>query len=261
MNLLQALILGVVEGLTEFLPISSTGHMVLVSHLMGIATDEFVKTFEIVIQLGAIAAVGVVYGKRFVRQTDLLKRVMLTFTPTGLLGLVFYSLVKNHLMGSAVVTVLSLIIGGLIIIWLERFVLKGKNRDVDGFEIKDLSVGQCLLLGCFQAVAIVPGVSRAAMTIMGGMLLGLSRVEATEFSFLVAAPTLFFASGFDLIRSGLHYSSEQYALLLVGFLVAFITAWIVVRWMLQFLRFHTFEVFGWYRILLGLVYFVLFVRS
>lgn len=260
MDIFQSLVLGIVEGVTEFLPVSSTGHMVLVSNLMGISDNEFVKTFEIFIQLGAIFAVGFEYGRNLIGNLKLLTKIMATFIPTGILGLLFYSSVKQYLLGSAVITVAALIFGGVAILLFEKYVKNLNKRETDNFGIENMSYIKCVVVGFMQSLAMIPGVSRSAMTIMGGMLVGLSRVEATMLSFLVATPTLFFASFWDLYKTGFRFSNNELMLLGVGFVSAFITALIVVRWFIKYLRTHTFEVFGWYRIVLGIIYALVFLR-
>lgn len=261
MDYLQSLVLGIVEGVTEFLPVSSTGHMVLVSNLMGISENEFVKTFEIFIQLGAIFAVGFEYGRKLIGNPKLLTKILAAFIPTGFIGLLFYSTVKQYLLGSAMITVLALIIGGVAILVFEKYVKNLSKREHDQYGIEDLSFFKCVLVGFMQSLAMIPGVSRSAMTIMGGMLVGLSRVEATMLSFLVATPTLFFASFWDLYKTGFEFSGNELMLLGIGFVSAFVTALVVVRWFIKYLRTHTFEVFGWYRIILGIIYALVFLRA
>lgn len=257
MDIFQIIVLGIVEGVTEFLPISSTGHMVLVSYVLGIPQTEFVKTFEIFIQLGAIAAVGLEFFKRFSKEKEIVKRVIITFTPTGILGFAVYQSVKEHLFGNVWVTVISLFLGGIALILAEKIMKVNPKKELS---IKDLSWKKCVVIGCAQAVAIVPGVSRAAMTIVTGMFVGLSRVQATEFSFLVATPTLAAAAGLDLFKSGLTHTSDEWAILGTGFVVAFVTAWVTVKWLLKFVKSHSFVGFGIYRIILAGVYAILFLR-
>lgn len=252
MNILQAVLLGVVEGITEFLPISSTGHMVLVSHWAGILQTEFVKSFEIIIQLGAISAIGVLYAKRFFVDLAVAKRILAVFIPTGVVGFLLYSMVKTYLIGNVWVTVIALLVGGVAMIVVEK-VLERKQRltKESPVVLAELSYGKCVVIGLAQAVAVVPGVSRSAATILTGMVVGLSRIDATEFSFLVATPTLLAASGLDLVASGFAFSSSEWVLLGVGFVTAFFAAWLAVTWMMRYLRSHSLVGFGVYRIVLA----------
>lgn len=256
MNIWQALILAVVEGVTEFLPISSTGHLVLTSNLLGIAQTEFVKSFEITIQLGAIAAVAVTAISN--SNLEIFKKTLIAFLPTGVLGLVFYKIVKTYLLGNSLVTVGALIVGGILIILIEKFkILNPKIQTNSNLQISKLNTKQSLLIGLIQGISMVPGVSRAMATIFGGMGVGLSREEATRFSFLLAIPTMAAATGLDLMKSGWGFTSNEWMLMGVGFVGAFVTAWITVKWLIGYVQKHDFTVFGWYRIGLGVVFLLL----
>ncbi len=256
MDFLQAIVLSVVEGITEFLPISSTGHLVLASKILSIPQTEFVKSFEIFIQLGAILAVVVLYFKRYIRQFKAWKNIVLAFLPTAFVGFLFYNVIKEILLGNLGVTLLALFLGGIILIFVEKFVPKvGKVKSV-----QDISVKSALLIGLFQSASIIPGVSRAAATIIGGLFLGLSREAAVEFSFLLAIPTLLAATGLDLVKAQFSFSSVEWSLLFVGFLGSFITALIVIKWFIKYVQSHSFVVFGVYRVILALIYFAIFIR-
>lgn len=251
MDMLDAVILGIVEGFTEFLPISSTGHLILTSSLLGLEATEFLKTFEIAIQLGAILSVVVLYWKKFL-DIEMLKKLCVAFLPTGVLGLLFYTLVKTYLLGSESVVLWSLLIGGIVIIAFEYF--HGEQNEEGSVE--SMTYRQSFLVGLFQAVAMIPGVSRSAATIIGGLALGLSRRTIVEFSFLLAVPTMAAATGLDLLKSADAFTSSQFGILFVGALVSFIVALISIKLLLGFVRRYTFTSFGVYRILLALLFFV-----
>ncbi len=250
MNWIQVLIMSGVEGVSEYLPVSSTGHMILAARLLGVAQSGFVKTFEIAIQLGAILAVVVLFWDKFWRNWKVLKRVIWVFVPTAGLGFVFYRLIKQWLVGNLRVTVVSLVVGGIVMIVLEQYFLRSKP----GGKIEKLSLKQALVLGVIQAISVVPGVSRAAATIFGGMALGLSRSEATELSFLVAVPVMAVATGYDLLKNIKDFRGNQFELLLLGMVGAFVTAMITVKWLTDYVKNHDFRGFGVYRIVVGVIF-------
>ncbi len=252
MEITHVVILAIIEGITEFLPISSTGHLVLASHLLGIAQTEANKSFEIIIQLGAIMAVVVLYAKRLLTNRKLLKLTLIAFIPTGIIGFIFYRLVKTYLLGNIYVTLGSLFIGGVIIILMERR-LKGNK----GIEIDDMSYKQALGVGLVQSVSIIPGVSRAASTIIGGIFLGLSRSAAVELSFLLAIPTMAAATGLDLLKSYKEISSSDITNLTVGFIISFAVALVAIRFLLDYIKKYDFVPFGIYRIILAFLFFFL----
>jgi undecaprenyl-diphosphatase len=254
-SLLLALILGVVEGVTEFLPISSTAHLILTSHLLHLTETEFVKSFQIIIQLGAILSVVVLYWKKFWHWEVLIK-LAVAFVPTGVIGLTVYKIVKGFLLGNLNVVLASLLVGGIALIVFERF-----NKDEMAAEIdfSEITYGRALLVGLFQAIAVIPGVSRAAATIVGGSLIGISKRTIVEFSFMLAVPTMLAASVYDLYKA--HAAiAEDIPALGVGFVVSFITAIIAIKSFLAFLKRRDFTFFGWYRIALAVVSFFLFVK-
>lgn len=256
MTIIEGLALSVVEGVTEFLPISSTGHLMLASWLLNIPQTEFVKTFEIVIQLGAILAVLVLYFSRLIKNIKLWPKIIAAFIPTAIIGLFLYKFIKTFLLGNLMINVLSLFIGGILIIVLEKFFAKkpGKIKTVE-----DLGLVKNGAIGLFQSISVIPGVSRAAATIFGGMSLGLTRKAATEFSFLLAIPTMAAATGLDLFKTRMAFSSQEYLLILIGFVGAFISALFTVKWLINFVSKHSFIGFGIYRIILALVFFLLLV--
>jgi len=250
MNLVQTLILSIVEGITEFLPISSTGHLVLAAKLMGIVQTEFVKSFEIAIQLGAILAVVWLYRRTLVKDWETWKRMLAGFLPTGILGLIFYRVIKNFLLGNEAVTLWALFIGGLVLIGFEKLQsLRATERSV-AISMGKLSLKKVFGIGLFQAVSMIPGISRAGAAIIGGMAAGLSRTAAVEFSFLLAIPTMAAATGLDLIKSGFRFSGGEFGLMGIGFAGSFIVAAVTVKWLTEFVKRRTLAVFGWYRIAL-----------
>ncbi len=255
--LLKAAIMGMVEGLTEFLPISSTGHLILTGSLLGL-TDEKSKVFDIAIQTGAILAVVIVYWQRL-RDAALqattsaaarrfVLNVVVGFLPAALLGVLAYKAIKAHLFTGPVVAA-SFIVGGLIILWAER-------RPVSAVRVQtvdDLSGLDALKVGLVQCLGMIPGTSRSGATIIGGMLLGLSRKAATDFSFFLAIPTLIGAGAYSLYKERHHLSMADGPMFLVGLVFSFIFAWICVRWLLRYIATHTFTVFAWYRIAFGVI--------
>ncbi len=254
MTIFYSFILGIVEGATEFLPVSSTGHMILVSALLGIVENDFVTTFLIVIQLGAILAVVVLYWRKFLNW-PLLKRLVVAFIPTGIIGLLLFHIIKTYLLGNDWVVLAALFLGGIALIAFERYHAKrlaaGAQEQGD---LTTLSYKKAALIGLAQSVAVVPGVSRSAATIVGGLWLGVSREAIVEFSFLLAVPTMVAASGLSLYKSGWSFSSGEWLLLSIGFITAFVVALASIRWLLAYVRKHSFTVFGYYRIILSVVF-------
>lgn len=254
MSLLHALILGLVEGITEFLPVSSTAHLILAGHALRLADSEFLKSFEIIIQLGAILSVVVLYWTKF-WNWDVLKKLVVAVIPTGIIGLTVYKALKTYLLGNVIVVLTTLVIGGIALIIFERF----PKRDVEEIDFSEITYGKALLIGLFQAIAIIPGVSRSAATIVGGSLIGISKRTIVEFSFMLAVPTMIAASALELVK-GRSALAGHYTPLAVGFVVSFITAIIAIKSFLSYIKKHDFAAFGWYRIVLALVYFLVFVR-
>jgi undecaprenyl-diphosphatase len=251
MGIFHAIILSIIEGVTEFLPISSTGHMVLASTLLKIAETDFVKSFEIIIQLGAILAVLLLYWKKLLTNKETFIRVAVAFIPTAIVGLILYKFIKGVLLGNPWIVVWSLSVGGVLLILLEKL-YKEKQ--------KPMSLFDAFIIGCAQSLSIIPGVSRAAATIVGARLLGMKREDAVEFSFLLAIPTMAAATGLDLLKSGKHFTGSQYELLAIGFIGAFITALITVKWFISFVKTHTFIPFAIYRILAAFAFYFFVLR-
>ncbi len=245
MNVIQTLLLSIVEGITEFLPISSTGHLILASNLLKIPQTEFVKSFEIIIQLGAILAVVVIYFKKLISNFGLWKNILISFLPSAIFGLFFYKYIKLYLIGNTAVVIWSLLIGGIAMLLFEKFHKKTSPQS--------LVPSAYLKIGFFQVLSMIPGVSRAFATIFGGMVVGMKKEEAVEFSFLLAIPTMLGASALDLYKTDLTvWSAVDGRLLAIGFLGSFITAYIVIKWLIKFVQNHNFNIFGWYRIILAL---------
>ena len=254
MELWHAITLGIVEGITEFLPISSTGHLMLATQLLGIASVEFAKSFEIIIQLGAILAVVVLYPKRLLMDKETILRVAAAFIPTAILGLLFYKIIKTYLLGNLGILLGALFFGGIAIILFERYWKATQERTIG-----DLSLPEAAVIGALQTVAFIPGVSRSAMTIFGGIGLGLSRKEAVEFSFFLAAPTMAAAAGLDILKNyDLILSGGNFGLLAVGFLVSFVTAAAAIKLLLRYISTNDFVLFGVYRIIIALVFLAVF---
>jgi undecaprenyl-diphosphatase len=255
--LIKAALMGVVEGLTEFLPISSTGHLILAGALLGFDDDK-AKVFDIAIQTGAILAVIIVYWAK-IRSTIVLlpssrraqrfaANVVIGFLPAGIVGFTVYKAIKEHLFNPGVVAA-AFIVGGFIILWVEK-IAKPVVRIHD---IDDMSGLDALKVGLVQCIGMIPGTSRSGATIIGGMLLGLSRKVAAEFSFFLAIPTLVGAAGYSLYKERALLSMADMPLFGVGFVVSFISAWLCIRWLLKFIATHDFVGFAYYRIAFGLV--------
>lgn len=261
--LIQSVVLGVVEGLTEFLPISSTGHLIIAGDLLAY-TGEQAKTFEICIQLGAILSVCWLYRQRLLRVVTGLRReagarkfalnLIVGVLPSAVFGLLLHKLIKAHLFNSVVVAV-ALIVGGLIIFWVERRERVPRITEVDQMEWPD-----ALKLGLAQVVSLIPGTSRSGATIIGGMLFGLSRKAATEFSFFLAIPTMFLATGYDVYKSWHTLAQQDLAFFAVGFVTAFFSALLAIKGLIRYVAHHDFKVFAWYRVIFGTIALIYFLR-
>jgi undecaprenyl-diphosphatase len=258
MALIHSLILGLIEGFTEFLPVSSTAHLILASDILGLDQSAFVKTFEIVIQSGAILAVIVLYWKKFL-DVEILKKVIAAFIPTAIIGYILYKLVKNYLIGNITVVLWALAIGGVILIAFDYF-FKPKQNYAAVNDIKSLTYGKAVTIGLVQAIAIIPGVSRSAATIIGGSFAGMSREAVVEFSFLLAVPTILAATGLDLVKNINSFSADQTGTLLIGFIAAFVTALMGIKFLLSFIRSKSWVWFGVYRLAI-VTLFVLFLSG
>jgi undecaprenyl-diphosphatase len=250
MTYIQAIIIAIIEGLTEFLPVSSTGHMILADSLMHIQDKEFAKTFEIVIQLGAIMAVLLIYFKRFFVGINIYLKLGVAFLPTGIIGFLAYKTIKLYLFNPYTVSI-SLIVGGVVLILLDKW---SEQKESEYKQVEDISYVGALKIGLIQCVSMVPGVSRAAATIFGGVFSGFDRKQAAEFSFLLAIPTMFAASGYDLLKEKENIHSEDLSLMLVGGFVAFIVAIFAIKGFIAFLNKYGFKHFGYYRIILGVLF-------
>lgn len=249
MDLLDAIILGIIEGLTEFLPISSTGHMILASAILKLQNPEFLKTFEISIQLGAIFAIVLLYAGQLLSNLRLYKKLILAFLPTAVIGLLFYKIIKTYLFNPIVVSI-ALIVGGILIILLDKRITSDKSKLE---KLENMSNRGAFMIGLCQSMAVIPGVSRAAATIIGGVFNGLDKKQATEFSFLLAIPTMLAATGYDLLKTPASLAKQEFILIGLGSVASFVFAWIAVKLFLKFIERHGFTFFGYYRIILGVI--------
>jgi len=252
MHLFHVLILGLVEGLTEFLPVSSTGHLILSAWLMGLENTEFLKSFEVAIQLGAILAVVFIYFQRLIQGLAIYRRLMVAFLPTAIVGFGMYPIIKKYLFSPVVVSV-SLILGGVVLIVLDKWV---ESREASFTEIEAMPLKNAFWIGLIQCLAMVPGMSRSGSTIMGSLLNGCDKKQAMEFSFLLAIPTMLAATAYDLYKTAHGFSSQEFVWLGLGSLVAFVSAWLAVKAFLQLVMRYGFKGFGYYRILAGTVFLV-----
>ena len=250
MNYFEAIILAIIEGLTEFLPVSSTGHMIIGTALMGLEPSAFVKLFTIVIQLGTILSVLVLYWKRFFKSMDFYYKLVVAAIPASILGFVFNDFIDSLLESPMMVGVM-LVIGGVILLFVDKWFNKPTIDNSD-----DISFKQAFVIGCYQCLALIPGTSRSASTIVGGMTQKLTRKAAAEFSFFLAIPMMLGASVVKLykfFKEGHTFTGEEINLLIVGNLVGFVVAIIAIKTFIDILTKYGFKVFGWYRIVVGLV--------
>lgn len=246
MSILQAIILAIIEGLTEYLPVSSTGHMIIASSFFGIAHDDFTKLFTIVIQLGAILAVVALYFKRFFQSLDFYFKLLVAFIPAVVLGLLLSDYIDT-LLESPLTVAISLVIGGVILLKVDDW--------FKGSEETEITYITALKIGFLQCIAMIPGVSRSGASIVGGMSQKLSRTTAAEFSFFLAVPTMFGATAkkcYDYYKHGFVLSSEQINMLIIGNVVAFVVALLAINTFIGYLSKHGFKIFGYYRIIAGL---------
>lgn len=259
MTILQAIILAIIEGLTEFLPVSSTGHMIIGSSIMGIQEDQFVKLFTVAIQFGAILSVLVLYFKRFFRSVDFYLKLFVAFIPAVIFGLLFSKKI-DQLLESPMTVAVSLVLGGIVLLFVDKWFKSGKEDNAD-----KLKYPTAFVIGLFQCIAMIPGVSRSAATIVGGMSQKLTRKAAAEFSFFLAVPTMFAATAkkmYDFYKEeGAAITGEQIKLLAVGNIVAFVVALIAIKTFINFLSKHGFRVFGIYRILIGSLIIILLMSG
>jgi undecaprenyl-diphosphatase len=256
MTVIQAIILAIIEGITEFLPVSSTGHMIIGSSLMGIASEEFTKTFTVAIQLGAILSVLVLYARRFLQSTDFYLKLLVAFIPAAILGKLLNDTI-DALLENVVVVAISLLLGGIILVFVDKWFKDQATRS----DKRNISYVSAIKIGLFQCIAMIPGVSRSAATIIGGLTQNMSRKAAAEFSFFLAVPTMFAATAykiFKLYHKGGGIAADQWHLLLIGNAVAFIVALLAIKSFIALLTKYGFKYFGYYRILLGLSILILY---
>lgn len=248
MSIIEAIIIAIVEGLTEFLPVSSTGHMIITQGLLGIESDEFIKAFTVIIQFGAILSVIVLYWKRFFQSWTFYLKLLAGFIPAAVLGLLFSDQI-DELLESVPVVAVMLVIGGIIMLFVDQWFNKPKKE-------QEITYKNAFLIGCFQCIAMIPGVSRSMATIVGGMAQGLNRKNAAEFSFFLAVPTMAAATGYKLLKlilsdSGASLLMNNLDVLIIGNVVAFVVAMLAIRFFINFITKYGFKFFGWYRIFVG----------
>lgn len=267
MSIIEAIIIAIVEGLTEFLPVSSTGHMIIAQSLLGVESNEFVKAFTVIIQFGAILSVIVLYWKRFFRfrevrvseNTGLLKyvlykyefywKLLMGFIPAAILGFIFNDMI-DELLESVLVVSIMLVLGGILMLFVDKWF----NRPEEGRQ--EITYKNAFVIGCYQCIAMIPGVSRSMATIVGGMSRGLSRKNAAEFSFFLAVPTMAAATGYKLLKlimsdTGFELLKDNIGVLVIGNVVAFIVALLAIKFFIGFVTKYGFKLFGWYRIIIG----------
>ena len=253
MSLFEAIIIAIVEGLTEYLPVSSTGHMIITSSLLGIHEDEFTKLFEVAIQLGAILAVVVLYWRKFLdfSKWQFYLKLLIAVIPALILGKLFSEEI-DQMLGSPTIVAVSLLLGGIILLFVDRMFTRSTVESEE-----NISYSKAFFIGLWQCIAMIPGVSRSASSIIGGMQQRLSRKLAAEFSFFLAVPTMCAATGYKLLQGYDTFTADHVKLLLIGNLVAFIVAIIAIKFFIGFLQKHGFRLFGWYRIVAGIILLIL----
>lgn len=257
MTLSEAVVLAIVEGLTEFLPVSSTGHMIIASSLMGIASDPFTKSFTIAIQFGAILSVVLLYWENFFQSFDFYFKLFIAFIPAAVLGFLLNDWIDILLERVEVVAV-TLILGGIVFLFVDKYFEKNESST------STVTNGSAFKIGLFQTIAMIPGVSRSAATIIGGLTQNLSRKTAAEFSFFLAVPTMFAATSYKLFKfykDGNQFAQEEMMALAVGNVVAFLVAVVAIRYFIKFLTRHGFKIFGYYRIILGAIILILYLAG
>jgi undecaprenyl-diphosphatase len=250
MTIFQAIVIAIVEGITEFLPISSTGHMIITEAMLGMNIDEFTKAFTVNIQFGAILSVVVLYWRRFLQSWTFYQKLFVAFLPAAVIGFLASDFIDSMLENVLVVAI-TMFLGGILLLFVDKWFNKASKN-------QEISYPTALKIGFWQCIAMIPGVSRSAASIIGGMQQKLSRTNAAEFSFFLAVPTMAAASGYKLLKlimepNGLSMLKENLTTLLIGNAVAFIVAMIAIKTFISFLQKHGFKVFGWYRIVVGLI--------
>jgi undecaprenyl-diphosphatase len=250
MNFFEAIVLAIIEGLTEFLPVSSTGHMIIASSFMGIAEQPFTKTFTVAIQFGAILSVVMLYYKRFLQSFDFYIKLFIAFIPAAILGFLLDDYI-DALLGNVMIVGFTLLLGGVFILFLDSFVKESNDENSSTITNK-----RAFAIGVIQCIAMIPGVSRSAATIIGGLYQKLNRKTAAEFSFFLAVPTMFAATAYKVYKfwkEGVGVESEQINMLIVGNIVAFIVAALAIRSFIGYITKYGFKLFGYYRIVIGLL--------
>lgn len=248
MTWIHALIIAIVEGITEFLPISSTGHMIITEKLLGLnADDSFIQAFIVNIQFGAILSVVVIYWKKFIQSFNFYYKLFIAFIPAAVFGLLFSDLI-DKLLGNVAVVASMLVIGGVILVFFDNWF-----KDNEKIEEQDVTYKKSFIIGLFQVIAMIPGVSRSASTIIGGMTQKLNRKNAAEFSFFLAVPTMVAASGYKLLENYKVIDNHNIGLLIFGNIISFIVALFAIKTFISFLTKNGFKIFGYYRIVVGLV--------
>lgn len=254
MTIIQSIILGIVEGFTEFLPISSTAHMEFAARILQIADSDFLKSFEIIIQFGAILAVVAVYGSLIWKYRTEWKKFAAAFVPTALVGFALYKIIKTVFLGDTALAAIMLVLGGLLIFIFDRKL--GQRAQGSGTTVETMTYRQAALVGLAQSIAVVPGVSRSGATIYGGLFAGISREAIIDFSFILAVPTMLEATGYDLLKNASGFSGGDFSLLAVGFVAAFLSALVAIRFFISYAKRNEFTAFGVYRILAGVLFLV-----
>ncbi|MDH6354893.1 undecaprenyl-diphosphatase [Dysgonomonas sp. PH5-45] len=250
MDTLQTIIIAIVEGLTEFLPVSSTGHMIITQAILGVESTEFVKAFTVIIQFGAILSVLFLYWKRFFQSVDFYVKLLIGFIPAAILGLLFNDYI-DEMLENVYVVATTLVLGGVLMLFVDKL-FDDKPKD------DEISYKKAFIIGCCQCIAMIPGVSRSMATIVGGMTQKLTRKTAAEFSFFLAVPTMAAASGYKLLKlvtsdGGTQILMDNMATLIIGNLVAFVVAILAIKFFIGYVTKYGFKLFGWYRIVLGVV--------
>ena len=255
MTIFDSVILGIIEGFTEFLPISSTGHLIVASHFLGIDQNSVTKAYEVIIQFAAILAVVFNYKDKFtLKKIDLWTKVFLAFLPIGIVGFIFSHQIKE--LFSIQIVAIMFIVGGIIFLIVEKFFIPNETYLID--DVEQVTFKQSLIIGLAQVFALIPGTSRAGSTIIGALLVGLSRKASAEFSFLLAFPVMSAVTAYDLLKHYHEFSDANLLTLAVGFVVSFIVAYLTIKLFLAFLEKFTFVSFGIYRILFGVALLIIF---
>jgi undecaprenyl-diphosphatase len=250
MTYAQAVIIAIVEGITEFLPISSTGHMIITETILGMNIDDFTKAFTVNIQFGAILSVIVLYWKRFLQSWTFYQKLFVAFLPAAVIGFLAGDIIDG-LLGNVLVVAITMLLGGIFLLFVDKWFQKSQ-------EDQEISYSTAFKIGFWQCIAMIPGVSRSAASIIGGMQQKLTRTNAAEFSFFLAVPTMAAASAYKLLKDYKHINIDNIGILLIGNIVAFIVAMIAIKTFITFLQKHGFRLFGWYRIIVGAIILLLF---